>query len=137
MASEHHHLYNLAAWKRLRLAHLRMHPWCRMCEEMGKAELAAVVDHIKPHKGDMALFLDPANLQSLSKACHDRHKQAQEHNADGIMRGAGLSGSPIDRAHPWFKPPVGGVQKSAPEQPKTGPEPSFAKWQNSGGGASA
>ncbi|MEY2690642.1 MAG: hypothetical protein RL375_4842, partial [Pseudomonadota bacterium] len=119
MASEHHHLYNLAAWKRLRLAHLRMHPWCRICEEMGSFELAAVVDHIKPHKGDMELFLDPDNLQSLSKACHDRHKQAQERNADGIMRGAGLSGAPIDKAHPWFKPAVGGVEKSAAHQTKT------------------
>jgi 5-methylcytosine-specific restriction protein A len=28
------------------------------------------VDHIKPHKGDMALFWDSSNWQSLCKPCH-------------------------------------------------------------------
>lgn len=37
-----------------------------------------VTDHKVPHRGDEALFWERANLQCLCKACHDRHKQAQE-----------------------------------------------------------
>lgn len=39
------------------------------------------VDHIKPHRGDPALFWDEANLQAVSKEWHDREKQRQEHAA--------------------------------------------------------
>ena len=31
---------------------------------------ATVVDHIKPHKGDMELFWDPANHQALCLSCN-------------------------------------------------------------------
>jgi len=44
---------------------------------MGKLEKAVDVDHIIPHKGDDALRLDPANLQSLCK-WHHRSKTARE-----------------------------------------------------------
>jgi 5-methylcytosine-specific restriction protein A len=37
-----------------------------------------VADHIVPHRGDPALFWDPANLQTLCKPCHDGLKQAEE-----------------------------------------------------------
>ncbi|MCB4811684.1 HNH endonuclease [Methylovorus menthalis] len=45
---------------------------------------ATVVDHIKPHRGDMALFWDRNNWQAMAKECHDR-KTARE---DGGFRGA-------------------------------------------------
>lgn len=32
---------------------------------------ATVVDHIKPHRGDKALFWDEHNWQPLCKKCHD------------------------------------------------------------------
>ncbi len=35
-------------------------------------ERANEVDHIKPHNGDLALFWDESNWQSLCKACHSR-----------------------------------------------------------------
>lgn len=31
-----------------------------------------VVDHIIPHKGNMALFWDSTNWQAMHKECHDR-----------------------------------------------------------------
>jgi 5-methylcytosine-specific restriction protein A len=31
-----------------------------------------VVDHIQPHRGNWARFIDRDNLQSLCKSCHDR-----------------------------------------------------------------
>ena len=40
-----------------------------------------VADHILPHRGDPGLFWDEANLQTVSKAWHDREKQKREHAA--------------------------------------------------------
>jgi 5-methylcytosine-specific restriction endonuclease McrA len=49
-----------------------------MCEDAGRIVQASVVDHIKPHKGNQALFWNPANWQSLCKRCHDSDKQRIE-----------------------------------------------------------
>lgn len=38
----------------------------------------SVVDHIEAHRGDMALFWDRNNWQTLCKPCHDSVKQAEE-----------------------------------------------------------
>ena len=108
MSRDYHYLYKTASWRKAREAQLRAHPLCRMHMELGQTVAATVADHIVAHRGDMDLFLDHANLQSLCKPCHDGHKQAQEHNADGIVRGAGLNGAPIDLAHPWHRQVVGG-----------------------------
>lgn len=105
LLSDHHHLYGRSAWRKLRRQQLFDEPMCRMCRELGQFVAAGVVDHVKPHRGDEELFFNAENLQSLCKRCHDSHKQAQEHNADGLVRGAGLLGSPLDRAHPWFAAP--------------------------------
>ena len=35
---------------------------------------AELVDHVTPHDGDMTLFLDGANIQSLCGTCHSRDK---------------------------------------------------------------
>ena len=99
--SKHQALYNTKAWKALRLAQLRREPLCRMHKALNRLVPASVVDHIKRHDGDASLFFDGSNLQSLCKPCHDAHKQAQEHNADGLLRGAGIDGAPLDLAHPW------------------------------------
>ncbi|NVK56669.1 MAG: HNH endonuclease [Alteromonadaceae bacterium] len=66
------HLYKSAAWKRLRLFHLSRFPLCVECESVGLVVGATDVDHIKPHRGDRAIFFDQGNLQSLCKSCHSR-----------------------------------------------------------------
>ncbi len=101
--SKHRRLYNTARWQRLRAAQLREHPLCRMHLALGQTVEARVVDHVTAHRGDEKLFFDGGNLQSLCKPCHDAHKQAQEHSADGVLRGAGLDGRPLDLAHPWHR----------------------------------
>ena len=63
--------YN-AKWRKARLAFLRQHPLCAECMKEGRLTPATVVDHIRPHRGDQALFWDMANWQSLCKDCHDR-----------------------------------------------------------------
>lgn len=140
MRSEYHHLYNRSAWRKLREAHLRAHPLCRMHQAIGQLVPARVVDHIEAHRGDLGRFYAIDNLQSLCKPCHDGHKQAQEHNADGILRGAGHDGAPIDLAHSWHRAPTGHPAPSAargwggqiPATPalQTGPDSSFSHPQN-------
>lgn len=65
-------------WRKEREAYLRLHPLCVMCEARGLVKAATVVDHIKPHRGDMVLFWDKTNWQSLCKTDHDSHKQRIE-----------------------------------------------------------
>jgi 5-methylcytosine-specific restriction enzyme A len=94
--------YGQSLWrKNLRPAHLAMYPLCAFCDARGIVKSATVVDHKIPHQGDLDLFSDPDNLQSLCKQCHDGAKQAQE--SGGTLRGCGLDGTPIDPSHPWFK----------------------------------
>lgn len=80
-----HDLYRLDAWtKQLRPAQLAAQPFCQCqdCDslrERGKPARATVVDHIRPHRGELSLFLDPGNLQSMCKRCHDK-KTMREQN---------------------------------------------------------
>ncbi|MFC2967722.1 HNH endonuclease signature motif containing protein [Acidimangrovimonas pyrenivorans] len=57
-------------WRKARVEFLRLHPCCAMC-----GAPADVLDHVKPHRGDMVLFWDRSNWQPLCKSCHDRVKQ--------------------------------------------------------------
>lgn len=65
-------------WKQARLQHLNEHPLCVLCEQEGRATVATVVDHRIAHRGDMTLFWDRSNWQSMCKAHHDREKQREE-----------------------------------------------------------
>lgn len=67
-----------ARWRKYRLQFLAEHPLCVMCKQVGRTEAATVVDHVQPHRGDMALFWEPTNHQALCKPCHDGTKQRQE-----------------------------------------------------------
>jgi len=73
---------------------------------------ATVVDHIKPHRGDMKLFWDRGNWQPLCGSCHSR-KTARQDGGFGNTRdtsgavpvpGCDVHGRPIDPNHPWNKP---------------------------------
>ena len=61
-----------ARWQRVRKHFLNLNPVCEECYKKGIAEPATTVDHIVPHKGNMELFWDQENLQSLCKLHHDR-----------------------------------------------------------------
>ncbi|AWO91930.1 MULTISPECIES: HNH endonuclease [Bradyrhizobium] len=60
-------------WSKARRAFLDKHPDCAMC---GKP--AVVVDHVKPHRGDRALFWDKGNWQPLCTHHHNSTKQSLE-----------------------------------------------------------
>ncbi|WP_454056046.1 HNH endonuclease [Cupriavidus sp. Marseille-Q8015] len=84
-------------WQKARAEHLREHPFCVYClrEQRIAATTVAdtilecaarglpvpygnVVDHIKPHRGDQALFWDRTNWQTCCATHHSRDKQRQE-----------------------------------------------------------
>jgi 5-methylcytosine-specific restriction endonuclease McrA len=96
--SEHIKLYG-KRWAKLRLLFLAANPLCVMCHQDGYIQSANVVDHIKPHKGDLDLFWDDNNWQALCKTHHDSVKQAQEKS--GVVRGGNSNGEPIDPKHHW------------------------------------
>lgn len=58
-------------WAKAREVFLGQNPWCRECAANGRMALATVVDHIIPHRGDMTLFWDVENWQSLCESCHN------------------------------------------------------------------
>jgi 5-methylcytosine-specific restriction protein A len=78
MSKQHHHLYNNSRWVRRRKNQLQLHPLCAKCEAAGRITLATVADHIRPHGGDLELFWDPENLQSLCASCHNSFKKSFE-----------------------------------------------------------
>lgn len=65
-------------WQKARVTFLRSHPLCSYCERRGRVELATVVDHKVPHRGDQSLFWNKANWQSLCASCHSAIKQKEE-----------------------------------------------------------
>lgn len=65
-------------WQKARERYLREHPLCVYCERDGVTTAASVVDHKIPHRGDMVLFWDEDNWQSLCATHHSRDKQREE-----------------------------------------------------------
>ena len=61
-------------WRATRARFLAENPFCVERTEDGGTcgAVATDVDHKIPHRGDLALFRDWNNLQSLCKACHSR-----------------------------------------------------------------
>lgn len=91
--------YKLKRWQDLRAEVLRRDGYqCRQTGVLlvGKAPApdSAVVDHIRPHRGDPDLFWDIDNLQAVSKAWHDSDKQRIERGG-APMRKVGLDGYPV------------------------------------------
>ena len=94
-------LYDTQQWRKARAAYLRLHPLCVMCRRDGRTVLASVVDHIRPHRGDVGLFFDQRNWQPLCKTHHDSTKQRIEKGF--AVAGADVNGVPTDPGHHWNK----------------------------------
>lgn len=80
-----------ARWDRTAADYKRDNPLCIGCEAVDRVELASVVDHIMPHRGNEDLFWDPANWQPCCARHHDIVKQYLERQFDqGLLSGADL-----------------------------------------------
>ena len=64
-------------WQRASKQFRKENPLCAECGRYGITRQADCVDHIVPHKGDMKLFWDRSNWESLCFNCHNR-KTAKE-----------------------------------------------------------
>jgi 5-methylcytosine-specific restriction enzyme A len=71
-------------WQKASKGYLAKHPLCVACAP--RVTAATVVDHIRPHRGDKALFWDSENWQALCAPCHSR-KTAQEDGGFGNRAG--------------------------------------------------
>ncbi|MEN8641071.1 HNH endonuclease [Pseudomonas sichuanensis] len=89
-------------WQQAREGWLRKNPLCVRCKQSGINKSATVVDHIQPHRGDMALFWDRTNWQSLCTNCHSSYKQRLEKSGREV--GCDVSGRPLDPRHHWNRP---------------------------------
>lgn len=67
-----------ARWRRLRRQFLQANPLCVECSNEGQITAASVVDHIRPHKGDVSLLYSWSNLQSLCPSHHNRKTATQD-----------------------------------------------------------
>lgn len=68
----HHQLYKSVDWLNLRRYHLTQQPICVVCGRSGIEAGGLHVDHIVDHKGDIDIFYDKTNLQTLCSRCHGR-----------------------------------------------------------------
>lgn len=64
--------YGTRRWQEFRRTWLLDHPFC----ECGAP--ATLVDHIVPHRGDVAIFWRQGNHQSLCAPCHNSRKRRAE-----------------------------------------------------------
>jgi 5-methylcytosine-specific restriction protein A len=81
---ERNRFYQRKEWKSVRTLQLQLEPLCRSCRRAGKLVAAMVVDHIVAI-ADGGGELDPENLQSLCKPCHN----AKTRHDTQPMAGAG------------------------------------------------
>ena len=81
-------------WDKAAAAFKREHPLCVMCAKVGKVTAVFAVDHIVPHRGDMQLFWDSSNWQSLCEPHHNRDKRLIERGR--APQKVGPDGWPVD-----------------------------------------
>lgn len=65
----------------------------------GKDPRSAVVNHKRPHRGNLKLFFDLNNLETVCKQDHDALIRREE--ARGHMIGNDINGRPTDPSHAW------------------------------------
>lgn len=71
--------YHSLEWQAVRQQVLdRDHYLCQVCKRAGRITPATTVHHIVPVRADYSRRLDPSNLETICKACHNA-----EHNERG------------------------------------------------------
>lgn len=60
-----------ADWRKLRDFHLANNPLCAVCASRGRTTAAVCVDHVLPVAVNPSRRLDPTNLRSCCRSCHD------------------------------------------------------------------
>lgn len=85
-------------WQQARMGYLRKHPLCVCCSANGIVAAAELVDHVLPHRGDMAVFWKSDDWQALCNLCHETIKKPIEIRwLQGLVRDVEMR---LDRAMP-------------------------------------
>ena len=92
-------LYDTPRWRKQSRRFLDTHPLCVLCAKVGRDTPSNTVDHIIPHKGNLDLFWDEGNWQSVCPMCHNASKRMQE--LHGHSQACDINGFPIDMGHSW------------------------------------
>ena len=74
---EFYRFYRTAIWQKIRRQKLQDNPCCEKCIKHGRIRRGYAIDHKRPHKGRIKVFLDFNNMQTLCHSCHSR-KSAME-----------------------------------------------------------
>ena len=81
-------------WEKFSRQYRSDHPLCVRCLGFRRTEPAAVVDHIRPHRGNMALFWDVSNLQSLCARCHNHKTHSEDRGYEVGKQRVIVTGAP-------------------------------------------
>lgn len=76
--SDYTDFYNSTAWRKLSKRHKAQNPLCIRCFNRGIIKQAEITDHIIELRDDFTKRLDPSNLQSLCRACHNIKSKEEE-----------------------------------------------------------
>lgn len=88
-------------WVGMRKRWLKDHPICARCKrDRNSVVVATIVDHKIPHRGNLALFLDYTNFQSLCQRCHSGTKQREDNR--GYSDAMDIDGRYTDPKHPRY-----------------------------------
>jgi 5-methylcytosine-specific restriction protein A len=72
-------LYDTQRWKRLSAKVRQLETTCRACYVEGRPpKPSRHVDHIVPHRGDLARFYDRTNVQALCAECHSAKTRREQ-----------------------------------------------------------
>jgi 5-methylcytosine-specific restriction protein A len=95
--------YSTQRWQRLRRQKLQINPLCETCLQVGRIEVATIIDHHKPinQGGDPFPPLD--QLASMCQGCHNGKTQADRRGENYFTKGCDVFGYPLDPAHPWYR----------------------------------
>ena len=84
--SRHTRGYN-HEWTSIRERHIKARPLCNHCEQRGRVTPGVDVDHIRPFVSMTdPLRLDPANLQTLCRDCHNAKTASDRINSNPDFR---------------------------------------------------
>ena len=104
--TKHGHLYRSSRWKRASKS-FRSSPkgaLCAYCSARGLVVPSAIVDHVNPHNGDLALFWDSNNWQGLCWSCHSAKSSEDRTGRQRQIKGCDQNGMPLDPSSPWRQP---------------------------------
>lgn len=98
-------LYDGQRWRKIAKMHLDSSPLCIPCLKRNIETPATIVHHKIPHEGNVELFYDMGNLESVCATCHSGVLRIAENH--GYSQACGVDGDPTDPNHPWNKNRIG------------------------------